>query len=83
MKHAPAGGNKPGISMLVICLQVRGAVDLNHQAAADAREVGEIWTDGVLAPEANSKVTRPETVPQAPLDLRHVAAELASAFDLW
>jgi hypothetical protein len=83
MKHAPASGNKPGISVLVICLQVRGAVDLDNQATAGTREVGEIWADGVLAPEASSKVTRPETAPQAPLDLRHVVTELAGSFSLW
>ena len=55
MKYAPASRGEPGIAVLVVSLEMRFAVDFDDKMVREAREVGEIRADRMLATEANAE----------------------------
>ena len=79
MKYTPASCGEPGIAVLVVSLEMRFAVDFDDKMVREAREVGEIRADRMLATEANAELSTAQPTPDDPFVLGRVAAELSGA----
>jgi hypothetical protein len=74
-KHAPASAPEECVADLVfIGFVVLAAIDFDDQPRSNAREICEIWWNGVLPTEIPTQLPQTEAVPQMLLGIGWVEA---------